>query len=64
MTIEYINRRGKKHYLHEGQTKTGKPKYYFSQKNEGNLAEIIPDGMKFMKCLLMLRFSSEKSSAN
>lgn len=44
MTIEYINRRGKKHYLHEGQTKTGKPKYYFSQKNEGNLAEIIPDG--------------------
>ena len=44
MTIEYINRRGKKHYLHEGQTKTGKPKYYFSQKNEGNLADIIPDG--------------------
>lgn len=44
MTIEYINRRGKKHYLHQGQTKTCKPKYYFSQKKEGNLVDIIPDG--------------------
>ena len=46
MTIEYVNRQGKKYYLHEGQTKTGKPKYYFSQKKEGNLVNKIPDGFE------------------
>jgi len=30
--------------LHEGKTKTGKPKYYVAKKSEGNLAETIPDG--------------------
>ena len=44
MAIEYVNRCRKKHYLHQGQTKTGKPKYYFSQKSEGNLVDTIPDG--------------------
>jgi len=44
MTVEYVNRKGRKHYLHEGKTKTGKPKYFFSMKTEGNLVDAIPDG--------------------
>jgi hypothetical protein len=44
MTIEYVNRRGRKHYLHEGKTKTGKPKYFFSMKSEGSLVNAIPEG--------------------
>ncbi len=44
MSVEYINRRGGKHYLHEGKTKTGKPKYFFSMKAEGALVNAIPDG--------------------
>jgi hypothetical protein len=43
MTVEYVNRKGRKHYLHEGKTKTGKPKYFFSMKTEGNLVDAIPD---------------------
>ncbi|MBC7972499.1 MAG: hypothetical protein H7Z11_20635 [Verrucomicrobia bacterium] len=44
MSVEYTNRRGRKHYLHEGKTKTGKPKYFFSMKTEGTLVNAIPDG--------------------
>jgi hypothetical protein len=44
MTIEYVNRRGTTYYLHEGKTKTGKPKYFFSMKLEGTLGSIIPEG--------------------
>jgi len=42
--IQHINRRGKAYYLYEGKTKTGKPKYFFSMKSEGNLVNTIPDG--------------------
>jgi hypothetical protein len=44
MTIEYLNRRGQKYYLHQGQTKTGKPKYFFSMKLDGVLIDTIPQG--------------------
>jgi len=44
MAINYINRKGQLYYLHQGTTKTGKPKYFFSMKSEGNLLKIIPDG--------------------
>ncbi len=44
MAIEYVNRRRQKYYLHEGKTKTGKPKYFFSMKAEGILVADIPDG--------------------
>ena len=44
MAIEYTNRRGRKHYLHEGKTKTGKPKYFFSMKLGGNPINTIPTG--------------------
>lgn len=42
--ITYVNAKGRTYYLHQGVTKTGKPKYHFSPKSEGNLVEVIPDG--------------------
>jgi hypothetical protein len=44
MAVEHVNRRGDTFYLHQGQTKTGKPKFFFSRKREGTLAEGIPAG--------------------
>ena len=44
MAIEYINRKGDTYYLHERKTKTGKPKYHFSMKKDGELVESIPHG--------------------
>lgn len=44
MAIEYVNRKQKTYYLHEGKTKTGKPKYFFSVKAEGALVDVIPEG--------------------
>jgi hypothetical protein len=44
--FQYTNRRGKTYYLHQGMTKAGSPKFYFSQKNDGNLLESIPDGFE------------------
>jgi hypothetical protein len=46
MPITHTNAKGKIYYLHEGTTKTGKPKYYFSMKNEGTLADAIPEGFE------------------
>src|SRR4030095_12443088 len=40
--ITHTNAKGKTSYLHEGTTKTGKPKYYCSMESEGHLAEDIP----------------------
>lgn len=44
MSINYVNRKQQLYYLHQGKTKTGKPKYFFSMKSEGNILETIPDG--------------------
>ena len=46
MPVKYINKGKKTYYLHQGKTKTGKPKYYFSMKDKGNLVEKIPGGYK------------------
>jgi uncharacterized protein YlbG (UPF0298 family) len=46
MAIEYLNRKGQKYYLHQGTTKTGEPKYFFSMKSEGNLVKNIPNGFE------------------
>ena len=46
MTIQYINRRGDAYFLHRGQTKTGKPKWFFSTKQAGELASSIPEGFE------------------
>ena len=45
MPITYTNAKGKTYYLHQGTTKTGKPKYHFSMQSEGHLAESIPVGL-------------------
>ncbi len=44
MAIQHVNRRGDTYYLHEGRTKTGKPRFYFSRKREGTLADAVPPG--------------------
>ena len=46
MTIQYINRRGDTYFLHRGQTKTGKQKWFFSTKQAGELASSIPEGFE------------------
>ena len=46
MTITHTNAKEKLYYLHQGTTKTGKPKYYFSMESEGHLAESIPEGFE------------------
>ena len=46
MPITHTNVKGKTYYLHQGTTKTGKPKYYFSMESAGLLAEAIPDGFE------------------
>ncbi len=46
MAIQYSNRVGKTYYLREGQTKTGKPRYFFSsqQQGKGEAIDKIPEG--------------------
>ena len=41
MPITYTNAKGKTYYLHQGTTKTGKPKYHFSMQSNGALAEYL-----------------------
>jgi hypothetical protein len=44
MPVEYTNKKGKTYYLHQGMTKSGKVRFYFSRKIEGNLVDVMPDG--------------------
>src|SRR5262245_42233953 len=44
--ITHTNAKGKTYYLHQGTTKTGKPKYHFSMQSEGTLADSIPVGFE------------------
>ncbi|BAY66777.1 hypothetical protein NIES22_69210 (plasmid) [Calothrix brevissima NIES-22] len=44
MPIKYVNIKEQIYYLHQGMTKTGKPKYFFSMKNEGHVVEAMPKG--------------------
>ena len=46
MAITYLNRKGKTYYLHQGVTKKDNPKYYFSQKSDGELVDSIPSGFE------------------
>lgn len=46
MPITHTNAKGKTYFLHQGTTKTGKPKYYFSMENNGALAESMPEGFE------------------
>lgn len=42
--VQHITRKDDTYYLHQGRTKTGKPKYFFSRKSEGELCRQVPDG--------------------
>jgi len=44
MPVTHTNCRDQIYFLHKGKTKTGKPRYWASQKAEGNLLESIPEG--------------------
>jgi hypothetical protein len=44
MPVTHVNRYRDTYYLHAGKTKTGKPRYWFSTKAEGDLVESIPEG--------------------
>ena len=46
MPVEYINRKGQIYYLHQGTTKTGKPKYFFSMKQAAQQVDTIPEGFE------------------
>jgi len=46
MPIQYKNRKNQTYHLHQGTTKTGKPKYFFSLKSKGTVVDIIPDGFE------------------
>ncbi|MCI5220566.1 MAG: hypothetical protein D3914_15585, partial [Candidatus Electrothrix sp. LOE2] len=46
MPIQYVSRLEKTYYLHEGMTKTGKPRYYISLKSEGKLLDVMPEGFE------------------
>ena len=44
MAVTWKNRREDVYYLHEGRTKTGKPKYFFSRSDKRMIVDNIPDG--------------------
>ena len=44
MPVTHVNRYRDMYYLHVGRTKTGKPRYWFSTKAEGDLVHAIPEG--------------------
>lgn len=46
MPITHTNAKGMTYYLHQGTTKTGKPKYHFSTKSDGMLADAVPEGFE------------------
>jgi hypothetical protein len=46
MPVTYTNRKGKIYYLHQGATTKGNPKYFFAQRDEGDLVETIPPGFE------------------
>jgi hypothetical protein len=47
MGLEYFNRRKKRYFVHQGTTKTGKPKYYASTKDGATRIDRMPDGYEF-----------------
>lgn len=49
MAVTHTNRRGQTYHLLQGKTKTGKPKYYVSQKPGPNTVDAIPDGFELFE---------------
>jgi len=52
MSLEYTNRRGTRYFVFQGETKTGKPKYYASRKPEsdkGVRIDALPDDFEIFE---------------
>ena len=46
MPVTYTNRKDDTYYLHTGQTKSGKSRYFFSREDQGDLVDKIPEGFE------------------
>lgn len=46
MPVTHTNRQGQLYYLHVGATKSGKLRYWFSMKADGDLVDPIPEGFE------------------
>ena len=46
MPITYTNRKDVTYFLHRGETKSGKPRYFFSRKDHGDLVDELPAGFE------------------
>ena len=44
MSVKHVNRKRDTYFLHEGKTKTAKPKYFFSKDSEGDVLDAVPEG--------------------
>jgi hypothetical protein len=53
MAITYTNRKGQTYTLYKGQTKTGKPRYYFARadKNQDELVAELPTGFSISESI-------------
>ena len=69
MTITHTNRLGKTYYLHHGQTKAGKKRYFFSMRIPDNPVDEIPSGSEiyehptaqvFLRKMRPKRFTDEE----
>ena len=61
--MKYVNRRGDAHYVFQGVTKTGKPKYYVSLKAEsvaGFQIDSLPDDFELFESPIDARVSIRK----
>ncbi len=46
MPVTYKNRRGQTYYLHVGRTRTGRKRFFVSTKQDGDLADQVPEGFE------------------
>ncbi len=44
MVVTHVNRKRDTYLLHQGKTKTGKAKFFFSKETEGCVLDAIPEG--------------------
>ncbi|MBN1146058.1 MAG: hypothetical protein JXA78_02285 [Anaerolineales bacterium] len=51
MPVAYTNRKGRTYFLCQGQTKSGKPRYYFAREQKGEPVEQIPAGYKISESI-------------
>lgn len=61
MALTHTARSGKTYYLHMTRTAKGQPKYFFSTKPDGTLADTIPDGYETYENVNSLVFLRRKT---